>query len=140
VKTLKDNPASEGDALYDKALADDHRHCISPDRLYEVVRSRVLFRPAHGEGSHSYEPLHSPRLVVVQDNFEVNEPRVEAVYATVAGPTIYHLITEPTTNNRPGKNTTEVSERMHEIKRVRSPAYGTSVRGGGGGGRPPVLV
>jgi hypothetical protein len=102
---------SEGDADRNKALAEHHRYCISPDRLYEVVRRRVLFRPTHGARSSSYELLHSPRLMVVQDNVEVGEPRDEAVYATVTGTPNYRFIMEPTTNNRPGKNTTEVSGR-----------------------------
>jgi len=132
VKTLRDAPVSEGDANHNKALAEHDRHGISPDRLYEVVRRRVLFRPEHGERSRSFELLHSPRLMVGQDNAEVGAPRDEAVYATVTGTPNYRFVMETTTNNRPGKNTTEVSERMHEINRVLSPAYGTSVRGGGG--------
>jgi hypothetical protein len=134
VKTLRDNPVSEGDAHRNKALAEHHRYCISPDRLYEVVRHRVLFRPAHGERSHSYELLHSPRLMVVQENVEVGEPRDEAVYATVTGTPNYRFIMERTTNYRPGKNTTEVSERMHVIKRqcaIASLWYLCAGRGGG---------
>jgi hypothetical protein len=114
VKTLRDSKVSEGDVDRNKALAQSHRYCFSPDRLYEVVRRRVLFRPTHGERSVSYELLHSPRLMVVQENVEVGEPREEAVYATVTGTPNYRFVMEPTTNNLPGKNTTEVSERASE--------------------------
>lgn len=102
---------SEGDAERKKALAEHHRYCISPDRLDEVVRRRVLFRTAHGERSHSYEQLHSTRLMVAQDNVEVvQQLRDEVVYATVQGAPNYRFAMEPTTKKRSGKNTTEVSE------------------------------
>jgi hypothetical protein len=52
--------------------------------------------------------------MVVQENVEVGEPREEAVYATVTGRPNYRFVMEPTTNNRPGKNITEVSERASE--------------------------
>lgn len=117
VKALRDNKASEGDADRNKALERHHKYCISPDRLYEVVRRRVLFRPTHGERSHSYELLHSPRLMVVQDNVEVGEPREEAVYATVTGTPNYRFVMEPTTNNRPGYVKLRAEECMLPHKR-----------------------
>jgi len=117
VNTLRDNPVSEGDADLNKALAEHQRYCISPDRLFEVVRRHVLFRPAHGEGSRSYELLHSPRLMVVQDNVEVGEPRDEAVYATVTDTPNYRFIMEPTTNNRPGYVKLRAEECMLPHKR-----------------------
>jgi hypothetical protein len=52
--------------------------------------------------------------MVVQENVEVGEPREEAVYATVTDTPNYRFIMQPTTNNRSGKNTTEVSGRASE--------------------------
>ena len=116
VKNLRDKPASEGDDFRNKALEQHQRHCISPDRLYEVVRRRVLFRPEHGQHSNRYELLHSPRLMVVQDNVEVKEPQDEAVYSTVMGTPNYRFVMEAAINNRQGKKTTDLSGRMHVIK------------------------
>lgn len=113
MKALRDTQVSEGDADRNKALAQHHRHCISPDRLSEVVRRRVLFRPTNGERSRSYELLHSPRLMLVQDNVEVGEPRDDAIYATVTDTPNYRFVMEATTNKRPGKNITEVSGRTN---------------------------
>jgi hypothetical protein len=105
------NLESDGDADRRKGLAEHQRYCITPDRLYDVVRRRVLFRHTHGERSGSYELLHSPRLMVVQENIEVVKKRDDAVYATVTGTPNYRFVMETTTNNRPGKNTKEVSVR-----------------------------
>jgi len=99
---MRANLESEGDADRKKGLAEHQRYCITPDRLYDVVRQRVLFRHRHGERSKSYEMLHSPRLMVVQENIEVVEKRDEAVYATLTGTNNYRFVMEPTTNNRPG--------------------------------------
>lgn len=117
VQTLRGTHVSEVDVDRNKALAEHHRYCISPDRLYEVVRRRVLFRPTHGKRSHSYELLHSPRLMVDQENVEVGEPRTEAVYATVTGTPHYRFVMEPTTNNRPGYVKLRAEECMLPHKR-----------------------
>lgn len=100
---LRKSPASERDAERNVGLAEHQRHCVSPDRLCEVVRRRVLFRTEHGERSHSYEPLHSPRVFMVQDNVEVVEHRDAALYSTVVETPSYRFTMETTTDNRPGK-------------------------------------
>jgi hypothetical protein len=109
VKNLRDNPASESDAERNVTLAEHQRHCLSPDRLCEVVGRHVIFRPAHGDRSHSYELLHSPRLLVVQDNVEVVANRDEAVYSTVMETPSYRFTMETATNSHPGKKT-EIGE------------------------------
>jgi hypothetical protein len=103
VTALRKSPASERDAERNVALAEHQRHCISPDRLCEAVRRRVLFRAEHGDRSHSYETLHSPRVFVVQDNVEVVEHRDEAVYCTVVEAPSYRFTMENATDNRSGK-------------------------------------
>jgi hypothetical protein len=103
VTALRKSPASERDAERNVSLAEHQRHCVSPDRLCEAVRRRVLFRPEHGERGHSYEVLHSPRMFVVQDNVEVVEHRDAALYSTVVEAPSYRFTMEPATNNRPGK-------------------------------------
>jgi hypothetical protein len=103
VKALRKSPVSERDAELNVGLAEHQRHCVSPDRLCEAVRRRVLFRPEHGERSHSYELLHSPRMFVVQDNVEVVEHRDAAVYSTVVETPSYRFTMETATDNRPGK-------------------------------------
>lgn len=113
MKTLRDNKESEGDDDRNKALKEHNMYCISPDRLYEVVRRRVLFRPMRGERNRSYEPLLSPRRMVVQENVEVREPQNEHVYDTVTGTPNYRFVMIRPTNSRPGKNTTEVTERAN---------------------------
>jgi hypothetical protein len=102
VTALRKTLASEGDAQRNFDLAEHQRHCVSPDRLCELVRRRVLFRP---ERSHSYEPLHAPRVFVVQDNVEVVEHRDAAVYSTVVEAPSYRFTMETVTDSRPGKGT-----------------------------------
>jgi hypothetical protein len=103
VTTLRNRPASERDVELNVSLAEHQRHCVSPDRLCDAVRRRVLFRPEHGERSHSYELLHSPRMFVVQDNVEVVEHRDAAVYSTVVETPSYRFTMETATDNRPGR-------------------------------------
>jgi hypothetical protein len=137
VKKLGANLKSEGDADFNKGLRDYHRYCITPDRLYDVVRHRVLFRRhRHGVHSSSYELLHWPRQMVVQENIEVVEKREEAVYATVTSAHNYRVVMEPTTDKRPGKITKEVSERMHVIKLVSDRHFMVPLCGGWGGSAP----
>jgi hypothetical protein len=105
VTTLRKTPASEGDAERNVELAEHQRHCVSPDRLCEAVRRRVLFRTEHGERGQSYELLHSPRVFVVQDNVEVVEQRDAAVYSTVVEAPSYRFTMETPPESRPGKRT-----------------------------------
>ena len=112
VKTLRKNPVSEYDVKHNVTLAEHQRHCVSPDRLYETVRRRVLFRRADEDSSQSYELLHSPRLLVVQDNVEVVEHRDDAVYSTVMETPSYRFTMETATDNHPGKKTTDAGECM----------------------------
>jgi hypothetical protein len=111
VGNLRVSPVSEQDVECNVQLAEHQRHCVSPDRLFEVVCSRVQFRPQHGERSHSYELLHSQRLLVVQDNVEVVEHRDAALYSTVMETPSYRFTMETATNNRPGKKTTDFGYR-----------------------------
>jgi hypothetical protein len=105
VKNLRDNPVSESDAERNRTLAEHQRHCVSPDRLYEAVGRHVMFRPADGDRSETYELLHSPRLLVVQDNVEVVASRDEAVYSTVLETPSYRFTMETATDHHPGKKT-----------------------------------
>jgi hypothetical protein len=107
VSSLRVSPVSERDAQRNVELAEHQRHCISPDRLLEVVCSHVQFKHQHGERIHSYELLHSPRLLVVQDNVEVVEHRDAVLYSTVMETPSYRFTMENATNNRPGKKTTD---------------------------------
>jgi hypothetical protein len=103
VGNLRISPAAERDAERNVGLAEHQRHCLSPDRLHEAVSRRVRFRPQHGERSHSYEMLHSPRLLVVQDNVEVVQHRDAAEYSTVMETPSYRVTLETATDDRPGK-------------------------------------
>jgi hypothetical protein len=105
VAKLRKSPASERDAERNVGLAEHLRHCVSPDRLCEAVWRHVLFRPEHGDRSHNYELLHSPRMFVVQDNVEVVENRDAALYSTVVEAPSYRFTMETATDNRAGKGT-----------------------------------
>jgi hypothetical protein len=109
---------SERDVERNVGLAEHQRHCVSPDRLLEAVYSHVQFRAQHGERSHSYELLHSPRLLVVQDNVEVVEHRDAALYSTVTESPSYRFTMETATNNRPGKQGTGFAYKTTAVPRV----------------------
>lgn len=117
VKNLRDNPVSESDAERNRTLAEHQRHCVSPDRLYEAVGRHVMFRPADGDRSETYELLHSPRLLVVQDNVEVVASRDEAVYSTVLETPSYRFTMETATDHHPGYMKIRAEECMLPHKR-----------------------
>lgn len=114
VGNLRVSPVSDRDAERNVELAEHQRHCVSPDRLFEVACSHVRFRPQHGERSRGYELLHSPRLLVVQDNVEVVEHRDAALYSTVMETPSYRFTMATATNNKPGKKTTDFGRRCQQ--------------------------
>ncbi|XP_067013083.2 uncharacterized protein [Anabrus simplex] len=94
VNTLRSTSQTDSEANRNKQLEKQQRHCITPDRLHQLVARRVQYRPQHGDNKHVLETIHPQRLIVVQDNVEIMQGRDSGHYGDDTSEITYTLSME----------------------------------------------
>ncbi|GBP10938.1 hypothetical protein EVAR_5501_1 [Eumeta japonica] len=87
---MRNGPRSEEEYRAKAAMDRHHKQVFFADRIQERVRQHVLF--ARSRGRH--EPLACPRLYVIYENVEANNPGDVADYSAVLDAPFYKLQVE----------------------------------------------